>query len=84
MATIEQALEQLQQMSQRQTASETEVLRLREENQRMVQLNQQAMPALLAALERQAEARAAPAQPVRTLVESRGLGRPPAFQGQDG
>jgi hypothetical protein len=78
---MEALMQQVQELLQRQQAAEANMRELREEN---VRLNQQrvqveGLPALAAALERQFNRPQA-----RTLVDSRGLGKPPNYEGKEG
>ena len=78
---MEVLAQQVQDLLQRQQAAEAELLNLRNENARLAQQTVQVegLPALAAALERQINR-----PQTRTLVDSRGLGKPPNYDGKDG
>lgn len=73
--------QQLQELLQRQILTEAELVNLRNENVRTAQerVQVEGLPALAAALERQLNRHHA-----RTLVDSRGLGKPPNYAGKEG
>ena len=82
MATAEQVAAQLQGLIVRQQASEQELLRVREENQRLGSMAASSLPALVAALEK--DVGRSQGSSSRSLVDSRGLGKPPKFKGGEG
>ena len=64
----------------RQQASEAELVRLRDENQRLAAMATTSLPALVAALEKNTNKGSSSS---RSLVDIRGMGKPPVFKGTE-
>ena len=82
MATAEQIAAQLQVLIIRQQASEQELLRFREENQRLGSMAASSLPALVAALEKGVGRSQGRVQEVSSTAGGRG--KPPTFKGGEG
>ena len=80
MAGVEQLQAQLAALVQRQQLMETEMARLQGQNQVLASAGLEQLPRLVASLEQQGSS----SSNRRTLVDTRGLGRPERFKAQEG
>ena len=80
MADVQQLQAQVAALLQRQHAMETEVARLHGQNQVLASSGLEQLPRLVASLEQQGSSSTG----WRTLVDTRGLGRPDKFKAQEG